>query len=410
MHAVTESVRDQYERYPYPTGVPAMRQASDARLLLSYVEHCRPEAAQGNPIRVLDAGCGRGVGLVGCAALQPDVEFTGVDVSQSSLDAARAEAAARGLANVRLQELDLMTLEGLEVPEGGFDVILSSGVLHHLVDPAEGLRKLEGVLAPHGVVSLMVYGRRGREGLYRLVHAIDALVPRERPLEERLAVGRGLVRELESDGPFGGPWDDLTAISDAEFVDRYLNVHETNYDVRDLFELIDGAGLGFVRWSEPADWALEVLLPPGEMRERALQLEPRARWQLVDELFDRPRLEAILCKRENAARTPIAGSFGQEPLALSPEMMLEIARRNLRGAQRTEGLRVTVRKREPLDVPAGAAAQALTLLSDQTEPFLVADLVQALGEVGVETAQAMQAVSQLLALEVFYRPHRVDVA
>jgi hypothetical protein len=51
------------------------------------------------------------------------------------------------------------------------------------------------VLAPHGLISLMVYGTHGREPLYRMVRALDLLVPRDRPIPERLAAARRLVRE-----------------------------------------------------------------------------------------------------------------------------------------------------------------------------------------------------------------------
>ena len=38
------------------------------------------------------------------------------------------KAAQMGLRNITFLEVDLMTLDGLDVPEGGFDVIISSGV------------------------------------------------------------------------------------------------------------------------------------------------------------------------------------------------------------------------------------------------------------------------------------------
>ena len=260
MDAITEAVRAMYTAFPYPSGAPTMRQGNDARVLLSYGARARPP---GRPLRVLDAGCGRGVGLVGAATMQPGVEFLGIDLCGAALDEARAETARRGLKNVSLAEVDLMSLDGLAVPDGGFDVIFSSGVVHHLSDPTEGLTRLARVLAPHGVISLMVYGRHGREALYRAVRAIDAVAPRELPLAERLRIGRALLSTAESAALTTGPWGDLRAIGDVEFVDRYLNVHETSYDVPGLFALIERAGLVQLRWVEPADWDAEALVPEG---------------------------------------------------------------------------------------------------------------------------------------------------
>ena len=133
MDDVTKAIRHQYEQFPYPVGAPAIRAATDAKPLLGYSEK---SCGDSGAIRALDAGCGCGVGLVGCALLQPDVEFLGIDISRVGLRELDGQAKARALENLRVQEVDLMTIEGLDVPEGGFDVIYSSGVLHHLSDAA----------------------------------------------------------------------------------------------------------------------------------------------------------------------------------------------------------------------------------------------------------------------------------
>ncbi len=53
--------------------------------------------------------------------------------------------------------------------EASFDLIVCSGVLHHLSEPAEGLRALARVLEPsHGVIATMLYGRAARSGVYML--------------------------------------------------------------------------------------------------------------------------------------------------------------------------------------------------------------------------------------------------
>ncbi|MCC6407886.1 MAG: class I SAM-dependent methyltransferase [Planctomycetes bacterium] len=410
MDAITEAVRAMYSAFPYPAGAPTFRQATDARLLLSYGERGRPA---GRPLTVLDAGCGRGVGLIGAAALQPDVDFLGIDLCGPALEHARAEVARRGLANVRLAEVDLMTLAGLDVPPGGFDVVLSSGVVHHLADPEVGLRRLANVLAPHGVLSLMVYGRRGRESLHRLVRAIDAVAPRELPLEERLRVGRALVAGVESAPLMHGPWSDQRTIGDVEFVDRYLNVHETSYDVPGLFALCERAGLEFLRWAEPADWDAESLVPAGPLRERIARLPAARRFALVDELAWRPSLELVLALPGNAPRAPLdANARDDEPLAWNPEASLRIERRNLRDRERVESLALQVRRREPLKLENGPLAQALLALEHQREPVRLGAVVRALGERSLAApmarATARAAALELLRLEALYRPHLAD--
>ena len=49
-----------------------------------------------------------------------------------------------------------------------FDLIVCTGVLHHLADPDAGLRALRSVLNPKGAMYLMVYAPYGRTGVYML--------------------------------------------------------------------------------------------------------------------------------------------------------------------------------------------------------------------------------------------------
>src|SRR5205823_6166894 len=80
------------------------------------------------------------------------------DVCGPPLEIARATARAAGVDNVEFSQYDL--LDGA-TDLGRFDVVLCMGVLHHLADPALGLRQLARHLAPDGVLFLYLYGERG---------------------------------------------------------------------------------------------------------------------------------------------------------------------------------------------------------------------------------------------------------
>ena len=217
-------------------------------------------------------------------------------------------------------------------------------MVHHLANPVEGLRGLRKVLAPHGVIAFMVYGRRGREPVYRLAEAVDLLIGRDRPLQERLEVLRGLVRQGVSETIDVGPFRDLARTAEAELVDRYLNVNETSYDVPAVLSLLQQTGLRFLRWTEPFDWALETMLAPGPVLDRALALPALAQFELVDRLRFRHRLELIIAHAENGARPPpTAAALDGTRLALNPQVTLHVETRNLRSAQRIESLAYRLR-------------------------------------------------------------------
>lgn len=406
MDTVTDAVRRMYEEFPYPAGAATWRVGSDVRLLLSYGQLAREK---GKTLHALDAGCGRALGLLGAAALQPDVQFVGIDLNRVALQEATEQVKARNIKNLRFQEVNLMTLEGLEVPPGGFDIIYSSGVVHHLQSPAEGLRKLRSVLAPHGVIAFMVYGRYGREPLYRLVRAIDLVVTRNTPIKERLAIGRALAGQAQTDALTAGPFGNPVNANDVEFVDRYLNVNETSYSVAELFTLIESTGFKFLRWSDPSEWAPHTRFPDGPLREHIAQLEPRKRYELAEQLFYRHKLSLFMGHAENSARqVPTRAQLAGTNFRVSPECSFAVESRCLRNSTRYESITL-VRRAERLQIPPGAVATALMVVKDQTDHFKGQELVDALSASGLPREAVLEVLEDLLESEVIYIPHPADL-
>ena len=399
------AVKAMYEKYPYPSGVPTMRTGFAVERLLSFVSN--PPGKAGG-FHALDAGCGRGLGLIGAASLQPDVLFTGVDLNTVGLAEARQNAEARGLSNVRFVEADLMTLDGLEVPSGGFDVIYSSGVLHHLSDPKAGLERLRDILAPHGVIALMVYGSYGRQALYRFIDGLRLLSPGEEPIDQRLPVGRLLARAAEDTIFKANCWQGTSREDDVEFVDRCLNVNETSYDIDSLWQLLESVGMRFVRWSEADDWAPGKLFQDPQMRTLAGQLDPLDQYRLVERLFDRRKLELYICKEGNGERAPLTDAqLENSTVAVNPEVSFVVEKRNLNQAQRIESLGYRLQAGEPVTLSNSLLAQACLLLVDQTTRFAAAEMLAALQQNGSDRSTALALLRELLDREILYAPHEL---
>jgi SAM-dependent methyltransferase len=398
MDEITREVRAQYELYPYPHKDIELRTYAIVLHLLSMLKMPPPA---GRELCALDAGCGRGVAINACAEYQPHVRLIGADINRIGLEFAREQAKSRGLKNVEFHEVDLMTLEGLEVPEGGFDVIWSSGVLHHLSDPAAGLRNLKSVLAPHGVMVIMVYGKYGRQMLYRAVAALDILIPRERPIPERLAVGHMLAHAMK-DGPIKtGPAPCTEGIPDVEFVDRYLNVNETSYDVTGLFELLDAGGMRFLRWCDQDAWDTDIVFKDDrELRAIAARLPEIERYRLIEQIAWHSRLMFLACRPENGPRPlPAREELEDTVFIVNPEMGIRVDKRVLNKIIIYEKIECTVSYGEPYLPPKGPLAKAATTLSDQNAPFNGLSLVEYLGTQGVSRDEALDAISEFLQRE-----------
>jgi len=96
--------------------------------------------------KVLDVGCG--TGTLAIAASQAAGEVHGIDPSPEMIELAEKKA-ARGGRNVRFQA---GVIEALPYPDGEFDLVLSTLMLHHLPDDVKrkGFTEVLRVLKPGG--------------------------------------------------------------------------------------------------------------------------------------------------------------------------------------------------------------------------------------------------------------------
>lgn len=98
-------------------------------------------------IDVADVGCGSGHALNLMAAAFPLSRFTGYDFSDEGLGRGRAEAAAKGLTNVRFEAKDAAVLD----VQAQYDFITSFDAIHDQARPEQVLAAIRRALRPDGV-------------------------------------------------------------------------------------------------------------------------------------------------------------------------------------------------------------------------------------------------------------------
>ena len=113
---------------------------------------------------VLVAGCGTWQAAKH-AISHPKARVVGIDVSSTSLEHTERLKQSHDLTNLEIRQL---AIENVAELDQQFDLIICTGVLHHLVDPDAGLRALRSVLKPDGAMHLMVYAPYGRAGVYMI--------------------------------------------------------------------------------------------------------------------------------------------------------------------------------------------------------------------------------------------------
>jgi SAM-dependent methyltransferase len=317
--AADASLAAQYDAYPYPQRDPrdeARRLVVGSPSHLREIDHWVFGAARpaSDPMRVLIAGGGTGDATIMLAQQLADAgrpaEITCLDRSAAALHVARARAGVRGLAGIVWRQGSLLDLPGSGL--GPFDYIDCCGVLHHLPDPAAGLRALVAVLAPRGGLGLMVYAPHGRTGVYMLQDALRRLAPADEAPAVRLDIARRVMRHLPDSAWLrrNSNFADHISGGDAGLYDLLLNPRDRAYTVPDLHALLAEAGLRVTCWVEPIRYDPAPLLPDPRLRARLETLEPVQRAALAEALAGNMAVHTVYCVRADSSvqrADPFAG-------------------------------------------------------------------------------------------------------
>lgn len=163
---VSRLVQAQYEENPYPRWIetaPAVKATTvDTYLRSKFPAVPFRRLGKGNDLDVLVAGCGTGQHAIDVAERFAGARVLAVDLSLTSLSYARRKTEARGLASIAYAQADIL---GLGSIDRTFDVIESSGVLHHLADPMAGWQVLVSLLRPGGFMAIGLYSRLARQDI-----------------------------------------------------------------------------------------------------------------------------------------------------------------------------------------------------------------------------------------------------
>ncbi len=108
------------------------------------------ERLQGDPpARVVDVGCGTGWSSIAIARGFPKATVVGLDLDRASIEEARANAEASGVADRTTFEVRNAADASLN---GGFDLVCAFETIHDMTDPVGALRAMRSLRAQGGTV------------------------------------------------------------------------------------------------------------------------------------------------------------------------------------------------------------------------------------------------------------------
>ena len=159
---VSKKVQEQYEEHPYPRWRYTNKILSKDFIywLNTEIEPNKTEVNNKfNSTNMLIAGCGTGSHSVS-AMRYKNANILAIDLSKSSLAYAKRKTEELKIKNIEYLHADILQLNKLNKK---FDVIESTGVLHHMKDPIAGLKVLVDILEPHGFLNLALYSEIARQ-------------------------------------------------------------------------------------------------------------------------------------------------------------------------------------------------------------------------------------------------------
>ncbi|MEM1370481.1 MAG: class I SAM-dependent methyltransferase [Cyanobacteria bacterium P01_H01_bin.15] len=292
--AISNAVAKLYNTYPFPPE-PLLDEPPPGYNWrwnwLTAHNFCKGFKPQRQDVRILDAGCGSGVGTEYLGHLNPAASIVGIDLSEGALAVAKERCQKSGAQNVEFHHLSLFDSEQLA---GEFELINCVGVLHHTPDPIRGIQALAKKLTPGGLFHIFVYGELGRWEISLMQEAIALLQGERRgDYTDGVKVGRNLFSTLPEDNRLKKREKERWAMEnhlDGYFADMYVHPQEIDYNIHSLRELIKASGLDFLGFSNPKIWQLDRLIGQNpELMERAETLNEWEKYRLL-EVLDPPSI------------------------------------------------------------------------------------------------------------------------
>ncbi len=281
----SDVVSRQYEKWTYPEPIQDLESwcitdwewfdPSHAHRILWPDRDYKPD------LDILIAGCGTNQAAV-FAYMNPGAKVVAIDISQPSLDHEQYLKDKHGLSNL---ELHLLPIE--EAPTLGldFDLIVSTGVLHHLADPKIGMQALASCLRPDGAVALMLYARYGRIGVELMQSIFHDLELRQD--EESVQMVKETLANINEDHPIVSYRTIAPDLAfDAGLVDTFLHGRDRSYTVEDCIDLVTSAGLKFQTWFNRTPYYPHYLralhAPRGEFYTAMNELPEIKMWSIME--------------------------------------------------------------------------------------------------------------------------------
>jgi SAM-dependent methyltransferase len=285
-------VEEQYDAYPDPSPLvvpigPTQLDRIDDSLHFGWSWHryryCYRHAKN---LKILDAGCGTGLGALGLACLNPGSHVLGVDSSAKSLELARQRAAATSTEGVTFQAHDLND----RLSSGPFDFVVCRNVLATVQDPLRVLKNIAAALDRRGLLYVTFGSRGGRRVARQVRRAVELLAGAGATLGDKAEIARDLFMALRTDHPvrqYEARFSGTNLPSVDRIIAGYFDPAKHEWDLEDAIDTLEKAGLKFLYAAAGRPWQPQAIFGsaiPEAFKNRVTALGDRDQAILIDAL------------------------------------------------------------------------------------------------------------------------------
>ena len=176
--------------------------------------------------KILEAGCGTGYTTHVIANLRRDVKILGTDFSKGSLEFASNFSRQNNYNNTKFQYMDL---RNINLKENEFDMLICSGVLHHIENPRPIFHNLCQLVKKNGTLIIGLYHPWGRFS----IHARQKI----------FKITNGTMRWIDP-RIRGENWNEER--KNIWFRDQYQHPHEEDYSHKTLRKWFREEGISYL--------------------------------------------------------------------------------------------------------------------------------------------------------------------
>ena len=245
-------------------------------------------------LKILIAGCGTHQAAI-YAKCNPEHSFVGIDLSNNSISHQMKLIKKHEIKNLKLICGDFRKI----IFKKKFNLIISTGVIHHLENPGSALEYFEKNLENDGVISLMVYGNQSSYPINEIKRILSPL-----KLEHDEKSINCIQKLIERINPSHPAKNFLKSYNDQEYkagiVDMFLHKSEKFFSIKELIVLLSNYNLDVKNLNDGKNLACtKFFINNTEKLNEIRKLEIEDQWQIGQILNWNDRKISVNCAKKN---------------------------------------------------------------------------------------------------------------